>query len=186
MFIIFIMILLLVLMLPLWLFPKPDNKLHEPFDYLLVLGNPCADDGTLSPTQQERIHTCIRYLQATSCRNVVISGGAVQNEFVEAEAMAQALHNEYHGCKIALECQAKNTFQNFQYTKKRYGKERILVITSDAHTRRAYFFAKKFYTHVSIAPSLQQASHKEKIIEYFRLWNVLYWEIRLTLFSHNS
>lgn len=168
-----------VLLLPYLLIHKPNKNLSKPIDYLLVLGYPCKNDGTLSSKQQDRLTTCSCYIKQTGCKHIIISGGAVQNQFIEAEAMAQTLSEQWNDCIIEKETMAKNTFQNFQYTKQQYGKEHILVITSAAHARRAYFFAKKFYAHAVMAAAVKKDPLKEYIVEYFRLWNVLYWEIRL-------
>lgn len=180
--VIFILMLLGLLYLPYLLIRKANYRLNTPFDYLLVLGYPCEIDGALSDKQQARIASCIHYMNITGCRRIILSGGAVQNEFTEADAMAQALAKQCNSCIIETETKAKNTFQNFQYTKQIYGKEHILVITSAAHARRAYFFAKKFYSDAVMA-TVETDPLKEYIMEYFRLWNVLYWEVRLRLLN---
>lgn len=178
---IILLLIALLLLFPFFIISKPKRYQKEAIDYLLVLGCPCEHNGQLSNKQKQRLETCIHYQSITECRHIIISGGAVHNEAIEAEAMAQYLKEQLNACQIETECKARNTFQNFQNTKKLYGKERILIITSAAHCRRAYFFARKFYAHAYVAKASTKDSFCEYLIEYFRLWNVLYWEVRLRL-----
>ncbi len=178
---IILLLITLLLLFPFFIISKPKRYQNETIDCLLVLGCPCECNGQLSNKQKQRLETCIHYQNITECRHIIISGGAVHNEAIEAEAMAQYLKEQLNACQIETECKARNTFQNFQNTKKLYDKERILMITSAAHCRRAYFFARKFYAHVYAAKASTKDSFREYLIEYLRLWNVLYWEVRLRI-----
>lgn len=63
----------------------------QPFDVICVCGHFLYDDGTMPPALEERLKKtyalAIKHPQAT----IVLSGGAVQNEYCEAQVMKQYL-----------------------------------------------------------------------------------------------
>lgn len=175
--------ILLMLGIPFLLIRKPKIWKQMSVDAILVLGCPCNLDGSLSPQQRKRLDSCIHYVNQSRCDHVIVSGGAVHNSYVEAQVMADTLRSHLPNCFIETECKAQNTFQNFKYMKKQFDGEHVLIITSAAHCRRAYFFAKKFYPDAAVGRSLYKDDFMDYVIEYLRLWNVLYWEIRLRFFG---
>jgi len=179
----FIIVTILILLIPFLFIRKAEYKVHEKWDAILVLGCPCNADGSLSFKQRERLETCACYVNRYGCTRVLISGGAVHNAYVEAEVMKAALQASLSECVIDCECKARNTFQNFKFTKEQFDVSKILVITSSAHCRRAFFFARKFFPHAYMAKAYKKDPWKDYIIEYLRLWNVLYWEVFLKLFK---
>jgi len=178
-----IILILFILAVPYLFTYKPKSYcLQEPPDFILVLGCPTDENGSLSQKQKERLDACCRDAKKYHCDHIVISGGAVHNRYTEAVVMADALKALLPHCRIDTECQARNTFQNIKFTKEQFGKTHILVITSPAHYRRAYFFVRKFYPQAAMGTVIAKDPLKEYIKEYFRLWNALYWEIRLRIF----
>lgn len=115
---IILLLIALLLLFPFFIISKPKRYQKEAIDYLLVLGCPCEHNGQSSNKQKQRLETCIHYQSITECRRIIISGGAVHNEAIEAKAMAQYLKEQLNTCQIETECKARNTFQNFQYTKR--------------------------------------------------------------------
>lgn len=99
----------------------------------------------------------------------------------EADIMAEALAKLCPKITIKKELQARNTYQNMQFTKQLYGQETVLIVTSDAHLRRSAFFARKFYADAALGSGGVRDSLKEYLKEYVRMWNALYWEMRLWL-----
>lgn len=178
-----LVVIILILLFPFVLIRKAKYKDDEAWDAILVLGCPCDADGSLSFKQRERLETCVHYIKQSGCTHIIISGGAVHNVYVEAEVMKDALHECLTDCVIECECKARNTFQNFKYVKEQFDVSRILVITSSAHCRRAFFFARKFFPHAYMGKACKKDPWKDYVVEYLRLWNVLYWEVRLKLFQ---
>lgn len=174
--------LLCLLLFPYIIFrkpPKPTASQH--YDFILVLGCPTLADGTLSTLQKQRLEATACYVNHRYCERVVISGGAVQNEYGEAIEMAHAFQTMCPNCEILTETNARNTFQNLKFAKEQFGGNHILVITSPSHLRRAYFFTKKFYPHAHMGCGEQKDAWYAYLWEYTRMWVALYWEVRLAV-----
>lgn len=171
--------ILFILFVPFLIFRKGSSpKAKHRFDAMLILGCPTMADGSLSSAQNRRLEAALSYLDKHVIPFVIISGAAVKNDTVEAEAMKAALQKKGVTIPIILETKARNTYQNFLFTKEQFHDLNLLVITGSAHRRRSYFFARKFFTHCMMG----QAKHDpllEYIKEYFRMWNTLYWEGKL-------
>ncbi len=181
-----ILFILLILFFPFLIFRKGSlPKLKNHFDAMLILGCPTKDDGTLSPAQNKRLAAAITHLNRHSISFIIISGAAVKNADVEAEVMKAALQKKGVIVPILLETKARNTYQNFLYTKEQFGDLNLLVITGSSHRRRAYFFARKFFGH-SMMGQAKRDSWQEYIKEYFRMWNTLYWEGKLFFQKRHS
>lgn len=176
-----ILIILVILFLPYLIFRKgPHPRPGRHYDAMLILGCPTHDDGTLSTAQRRRLALAEEYLAKQMVSFVIISGAAVKNEYVEAAAMKSVLQKKGMTTPIFTEVQARNTFQNFRNAKAQFGELSLLVITGSAHRRRSYFFARKFYTQ-AVMGQAKHDSWSEYIKEYFRMWNALYWEVKLFL-----
>src|ERR1700678_3833071 len=68
--------------------PMSDTKQSQ-FDVILVLGNPAKDDGSIAPVARSRVLEAIRQYHAGVAPRLLMTGGAVQNQFVEAQVMQQ-------------------------------------------------------------------------------------------------
>lgn len=175
---------ILILILPYLICRKPaEPKRDKHYAYLLILGCPTLKDGSLSPSQQRRIQAALSYISFCSIDTIILSGSNVKTAIAEADIMAEALAKLRPDVTIKKERKARNTYQNMLYTKALYGEDSVLIVTSDAHLRRSAFFARKFYADASLGSGGIHDSRKEYIKEYFRMWNALYWEIRLWLRS---
>ena len=176
-----ILFILVILFFPYLFFRKgthPHSRQH--YDAMLILGCPTHDDGNITSAQNKRLALAEKYLSKQIVDAVIISGAAVKNEYIEAEVMKAALQKKGVTTPIYTEVQARNTFQNFRNTRSQFGDLSLLVVTGSAHSRRSYFFARKFYTH----EEKRKAKHdpvNEYVREYFRMWNALYWEVKLFL-----
>lgn len=160
--------------------PKQPN-MKEQFDFLLVLGCPCNPDGTLSSLQAKRVQAAMYYYTHGYSTTIVISGGSVHNEFNEASVMADALRNICPNATIHLETQARNTYQNLKHVKVLIQGNHILVISGSSHLRRSYFMVKKFYQDACMGCGEEHDPWYLYLWEYTRMWNALYWEVRLFL-----
>ena len=86
--IISLLILLILLTLPLFIFfPKPPARKEQTYDLALVLGCPCKEDGSLSRMQKRRSDHALRLYRQHAYRLLIISGSCVKNEYNEAEHM---------------------------------------------------------------------------------------------------
>ena len=165
-------------------FPYPtkvDDKKH--YDVACVLGCPTNADGSLSTFQKKRMDCAIKLYHAKITKKILISGSNVQNEYYEANTMATYART----CKVKeedliLEFKARNTYENLKYAKQIYEEAKmtsLIVITSPFHMRRANFFVHKFFQNYAMATYPEHPTIKELIEEYFRMWNTLYYEVKL-------
>lgn len=83
---------------------------------------------------------------------LIITGGAVKNEFVEADAMKGWIEvNAPESIAIQTESVARNTWENLANVRKMAGDVPVLLLTSDLHARRAAAMAGHFFSDVSAA-----------------------------------
>ena len=95
------------------------NTDAEHFDTLIVLGCPVDPDGKASPEERERVLAGVREFRAGRAKHIIVTGGAVHNQWNEAQAMAGIA--ERAGLPpedILIEPQARNTIQNIFYSYK--------------------------------------------------------------------
>ena len=106
---------------------------------MLVLGYASRADGTPSAIQRARVAGGAAHLGANGCDRLVLSGGAVANEFVEAEAMARVAGElGVPKERIALEPRAASTWENVAYSLPLLAdRDAILVVSEPFHARRA-------------------------------------------------
>lgn len=165
-------------------FPYPKHiDAFTCYDAAIVLGCPCQEDGTISPLQKKRMDIAIQLYRNKRVKTLLISGSNVQNTYIEAEVMAAYAYTKGVSKQaVLLETQARNTFENLKYAKllcEQHQLQNILVITSPAHIRRAAFFVRKFFTRFAMTSYTQPPHFKDLAEEYFRMWNTLYYEIKL-------
>lgn len=126
-----------------YFFPSiPKRKKH--YEYALLLGCPCHKDGSLSTSQIKRSQLAIDAYQKGLYDTLIISGSHVKNEYTEAIAMHTYIEEKIH-IPTLLETEAKNTFENFTYTKKWIQNNSVLILTSQTHAKRACAIAKQFF-----------------------------------------
>jgi uncharacterized SAM-binding protein YcdF (DUF218 family) len=106
---------------------------------VLVLGYATSADGAPSAIQRARVAGGAARLAEHGCDRLVLSGGAVANEFVEAEAMARvAAEVGVPSERIALEPRAASTWENVAFSLPLLaGRDAILVVSEPFHARRA-------------------------------------------------
>jgi uncharacterized SAM-binding protein YcdF (DUF218 family) len=98
--------------------PMSDTQQRQ-FDVILVLGNPANGDGSIGPIARSRVLEAIRQYHAGVAPRLLMTGGAVLNQFVEAQVMQQFARSQGvpDGALIA-EGEARNTIQNAFYSYK--------------------------------------------------------------------
>ncbi len=167
------------------IFPIPPKPHEQQYDTAIVLGYPSNADGSLSSIQKKRMDVAIRLFKKNKIKSILISGSNAHNKFIESRVMGSyAIKNKIPNNHIIFEETAKNTYENFKNAKKicdEKNYEKIIVITSPSHIRRASFFAKKFFIHYTFESYKEKFSLKKAIDEYFRMWNTLYFELKFYL-----
>ena len=120
--------------------PMSDTQQSQ-FDVILVLGNPATPDGSIGPIARSRVLEAIRQYHAGVAPRLLMTGGAVQNRFVEARVMQQFARSEgVPDVAVFAEGEARNTIQNAYYSYKimqAHGWSSALVVSSPTHLRRA-------------------------------------------------
>jgi vancomycin permeability regulator SanA len=104
----------------------------------LVLGYPSRSDGTLSGEQRDRVRTAVRVALDYACEPVVISGGAVRNEYSEAATMAlRAVKLGLPRERLRLEEKATTTVENARFGAPKLGEPgTVFVVSNGLHAHR--------------------------------------------------
>lgn len=106
---------------------------------VLVLGTPANADGSASAEQRSRVEAGTRGARENGCDLLVISGGAVHNQYKEADVMAALVSTDEaaHHLKIVRENQATNTSDNIRRSLPLLaGHARILIASDALHAQR--------------------------------------------------
>jgi uncharacterized SAM-binding protein YcdF (DUF218 family) len=117
------------------------NTQQGQFDVILVLGNPAKEDGTIGPLAKARVLEGIRQYRAGVAPRLLMTGGAVQNQFVEAQLMLQFARSQgVPASAVLADGQAQDTIQNAYYAYKimqAHDWASALIVSSPTHVRRA-------------------------------------------------
>lgn len=162
----------------LWNFPKAPPLLRTTqYDTCIILGSPAKEDGTISRMQKTRMDKAIKLYQQHLTATLLVSGGGVRNQHIEADVMAAyAVHKGVNQADIIVENKAQNTYDNLRYAKilcEQRDFHQILVVTSRFHVRRANFFVHKFFTSYAMCGSEEHEKIRHYLSEYVRMWNTL-------------
>ena len=126
--------------------PRIPKLKQSKYPYAILLGCPCHDDGSLSTSQIQRCELAIQ--QKDKYETLIITGGAVKNQYYEAIEMKKYIEQKAD-IPIITETKARNTFANFTNVKAITQDVPVLVLTSSLHARRSCAIAKLFYTEYS-------------------------------------
>ena len=92
--------------------PK-GNIAQDHFDVLIVLGTPADKDGNPSPRQLARVTEAVYEYERGVAPRIIVTGGAVSNQFVEAQVMARTAEAQGIPASAVLEDPAaRNTLEN--------------------------------------------------------------------------
>ena len=92
----------------------------------------------MSSSQIKRCDLAIKAYQQNLYDTLIISGSNVKNEFIEAKVMHAYIQNKMDIPTI-LETNARNTFENFKFSKD-------IILTSQTHAKRACAIARQFFS----------------------------------------
>lgn len=123
-------------------FSIPINDTQQPqFDVIMVLGFPAKDDGSIAPVAKSRVLEGIRQYRAGIATYMLMTGGAVENNFVEAQVMRDfAISQGVPASALFTEGQSRNTIQSAYYAyqiMQAHNWTSALVVSSPTHLRRA-------------------------------------------------
>lgn len=155
----------------------PKQNLNSDCDYIIVLGA-LVNKTSISKSLQDRLDTCIEYLNKTKQEKmIIVSGGRGRGEDItEASAMKDYLVSKgINKDMIIMEDKSKTTKENFDFSKKiienlsnkKIEDLKIKVITTDFHTLRSKIISRKSgYKQMSFYTS--KSNSKLAILNYTR------------------
>jgi uncharacterized SAM-binding protein YcdF (DUF218 family) len=118
-----------------------SNTALTRFDAIIVLGNPADSDGNPGPSQLARVTEGVHEYERGVAPRLILTGGAVRNQFVEARVMARSAHAQgIPETAIFVEPEARDTIQNACYAvriMKAHGWRSAEVVSSASHLPRA-------------------------------------------------
>lgn len=144
--------------------PPIKKTKDTPYEYGLVLGCAAHDDGSMSNSQLERCQFALKEYDRGRFKTLILSGSAVQNEYVEAEVMAKWIQEQNPNIPLLLETQAKNTWENLKFVQQMIKDAPIEIITGSMHARRASAIAANFFPNYCVA-SYPDFTFKKLILE---------------------
>lgn len=130
--------------------PLKTKEKRTKYPYALLLGCPSHDDGTYSSSQIERCNLAIEEYKRGAYKTLIITGGAVKNQYTESLAMKEYIEKRAF-IPVIAETKAANTYENFEFAKNIIHDQPVLILTSSLHAKRCQAIASKFFTHFAFA-----------------------------------
>lgn len=131
--------------------PKVPKATRQTYPFGLLLGCKAHDDGTPTRSQIHRCDLAVEEYEKGTYQALIISGGAVKNNYVEAEVMRDLVHKQNETIPIVCETTARTTWENLEKTKSLIGDVPILIMTGSTHARRAAAMAAHFFSEFTVA-----------------------------------
>jgi uncharacterized SAM-binding protein YcdF (DUF218 family) len=110
---------------------------------VLALGAPASADGTASALQRFRVEAAVATLRQQQCRGLLLTGGAVRNDRIEAVTMANLAKTlGVRADQMVIEPSARNTWENVGCLHGWLRRaERVFVVSDTLHAQRAVRYA---------------------------------------------
>lgn len=128
--------------------PPKKHWTKDQYDCAIVCGYPAEKDGSPSEFMKTRVEKAAELWKNKKVKYLLLSGGAVQNEFAEAEVMkAYASSLGVSRECLVVEKQSVSTYHNMMYSKDimdECGFSDCVVVTDGWHLRKADHYARKF------------------------------------------
>lgn len=130
------------------MFRRPKVRWEQDrYDCAIVCGCRVEDDGTPSDTLKARVEKAVELWKARKVQYLIMSGAAVHNDFIEAEAMKRyAVELGVPAEYILKEKQAVSTYHNLKYSgeiMQNCNFRDCVVVTSGWHLRKADHYARQ-------------------------------------------
>jgi uncharacterized SAM-binding protein YcdF (DUF218 family) len=149
--------------------PIQDTQQAQ-FDVIMVLGFPAKDDGSITPVAKSRVLEGIRQYRAGIAPHMLMTGSAVENNFVEAQVMRDfALSQGVPASALLTEGQSRNTIQSAYYAyqiMQAHNWTSALVVSSPTHLRRASLI----FSHYPLAWRMDAAPWPADVPLWKKLW----------------
>ena len=145
-------------------FAPGSNTSLTRFDAIIVLGTPADRDGNPRPMQQARVTEAVREYKRGVAPRLIVTGGAVQNRFVEAQVMARTAEAQgIPNSALFVEPEARDTIQNACYSDRimnLHGWHSAEIVTGPVNAPRAglIFNALPLKWSIHHAPPLEPPS----------------------------
>lgn len=121
---------------------------------MVVLGFPADSDGNPGAILQSRLDKAIELYRNGVAGKIIVTGAAVDNEFVESEVMAvYCIRQGVPAADVYIESNARNTYENARMVNtmmQEKGYENAIVVTSGFHKMRAAMFFSGVMTKFKI------------------------------------
>jgi len=121
---------------------------------LIVLGNPAQPDGSLTRILRSRLDLAIALYHAGQVHQLILTGGAVYNQYIEAEIMENYCRQKgVKASDIQLECLSKSTYDNALYAASIVhfqNQHPVIVITSHFHRLRTQLIFQHYFQQFQI------------------------------------
>jgi uncharacterized SAM-binding protein YcdF (DUF218 family) len=164
--------------------PK-SNTTQDHFDTLIVLGTPVDADGNPSPRELARVTEAVHEYERGVAPRIIFTGGAVANQFVEAQVMARTAEAQGIPASAVLQDPAaRNTMENTCNAlgiMRSHGWESAEVISSPSHLPRAALILSRLPIEwrVHPAPALEpvgsEATTEQTVVEILKTVHFLVW-----------
>lgn len=124
---------------------------------LVVLGYPANADGSVGQILKARLDKAIELYNNGVAAMIILTGGAVNNQYVESDIMSgYLLQQGIPTTAILKEPTARNTYENARMVNammKKEGYNHAIVVTSSFHIMRARKFFHKEIGNVTVVPA---------------------------------
>lgn len=141
----------------------------QPADVIIVLGAAVWPGGP-SPALQARINHAVQLYNEGYAERLILSGGLGEHPPSEAEAMAVvAMARDIEEKALYLEKEARNTWENLQYSKKimdRHEWEKAIIVTDVFHIKRALLIAGELEIEAYGAPAKNSALYRNSLFRF--------------------
>lgn len=140
------------------------NTASNHFDAIIVLGSPADAEGNPRPLQLARVSEGVREYERGVAPRLILTGGAVKNEYVEARVMARVAESQgVPADSLVLEPEARDTIQNACYAARlmrEHGWRSAEIVTSPDQLPRAelIFSRLPIEWRMHAAPPIEPAS----------------------------
>jgi len=164
--------------------PISNTSLNR-FDAIVVLGYKADSDGNPTPTQLARVTEAVHEYELGVAPRLIVTGGAVANQFNEAQVMARTAEAEgIPKSAILVEPAARDTQQNACFSArimKQHGWRSAEVISSAPHLPRTAMILSRmgleWRTHAAPPLSPQSAAYPVAVetVETLKTVRYLIW-----------
>jgi uncharacterized SAM-binding protein YcdF (DUF218 family) len=153
-----IIVITFILLTPRILYGKLLYNKGKKCDCIIILGYPASIDGKPSSILIERIKKGIELYRSNISPKIICTGGAVQNEHIEAEVMFKELvKNDIPEEDIICEKDSRGTWDNIKNVKKIMESNSFktaVIVSQSGHIRRASIYA----TEMEVKHTVEKAN----------------------------